>query len=310
MGSSTDPVTKGTVAGVGGVSITTATEMKFLVWMVGIASLLGIIEGYPSSSLNDAFLPNDVINLICGIPFLLYSGSDALLLLPGALLYQVYSSLTYVLALLSWTPTKSPIFYFQLGAFYMSTKALWKAFHSSSSSARDDGKSHSFHINIGRYLRIYSGSILIFWGLLFVLRAGTGLLLRTVGIRDDVEAAIHVADILIGPSWMYGGWKLLLCRSDSDKRSSSSTTITSTTTKRRDRHYDQYHYDFIIGFSFLVQGSALFVALVLLLLVRPYLLLHTDEESVSDVFHEILLVSAMGLTVIIPFLWMYNSISL
>ena len=302
MGSNNGPnTTKGSAVGGVVVSMMTATEIKFLVWMVGIASLLGIINGYPTKTLNDGFLPNDVINLIFGIPLLLYSCSDAILL-TGALLYQVYSSLTYVLALLSsWTHPKNPIFYFQLGAFYISSKALWSEFH----TEHDKSSSRlSFHIRIGKYMRIYSGIILILWGLLFVLRASAGLLLRTIGIRDDVEAAIHVADILIGPSWIYGGFKFLF----SPTTSKSSSTKSTTTTKTNHYHY-QHDDDFnlLVGFSFLVQGSALFVALILLLLVRPYLLLEEDESASDDFnFNEILIVGAMGLTVIIPFLWVYN----
>ena len=163
-------------------------------------------------------------------------------------------------------PNPNFIFFLHLGALYISCGELWSEYVVALERSR------SLHIDTGKHLQEYSGAILMFWGTLFILRAAAGLALSEFGVRDASEAAIHVADILIGPSWIWAGWNLF---------------------RGKDRA--------VLGLSVLFQATTLFFALVLVLLLRPFLLENTVRE-----FDDIMVVAAMGLTVAIPFIWMYS----
>ena len=77
--------------------------------LMTVSSVLGLLlrdQMYPSEELVLAFLPNDIVNLVIGLPILLVSmwltsrgKLLSLLFWPGALFYVVYNYLIYVFAM-------------------------------------------------------------------------------------------------------------------------------------------------------------------------------------------------------------------
>jgi 4-hydroxybenzoate polyprenyltransferase len=77
-----------------------------LMVMASLAGLLFSQALYQSEDLRQAFVPNDVINLLIGLPILLGSMALArrgslmgLLFWPGALLYTLYNYIAYAVAM-------------------------------------------------------------------------------------------------------------------------------------------------------------------------------------------------------------------
>ncbi len=90
--------------------ITSAFILSFIIAaLIVVASLAGILfqsAVYPTQELRESFVPNDVVNLLIGLPILLGSIGSArrgkligLLCLPGALFYVVYNYVAYVFAM-------------------------------------------------------------------------------------------------------------------------------------------------------------------------------------------------------------------
>ena len=80
--------------------------VAILMVMASLAGLLFSQALYQSEDLHHAFVPNDVINLLIGLPILLGSMALArrgslmgLLFWPGALLYTLYNYIAYAVAM-------------------------------------------------------------------------------------------------------------------------------------------------------------------------------------------------------------------
>ena len=243
-------------------------SIEALAAIIGLAAILGITfedsyVDHSDDSMHKAFVPNDTINLLFGIPMLLVS-SNKKLLLPGALAYHLYSSLTYVLAL---RHNPNSIFFLHLAVLYIALEELWSSCYDALTMVR---AADSTRAGASMSQLRWSGVVLMFWGSLFFLRAGVGLCFTEMGIRDETESAIHVADLAIGPCWLLGGWRLY--------------------------HRPHCPSQLVLGLSLLYQASTLFIGLILLLLIRPWILEDNKLER-----EDILVVSLMSLTVILPF---------
>ena len=239
---------------------------EMLAILVVISAVIGLQEEcYPNESLRTAFVPNDVVNLVFGAP-LIIAATHEKLLLPGVLAYHIYSSLTYIIALI-----QNPcwVLVAHSAVVFVCFNSLRKSF---------EGEFEKFGLLLEQDYEIkaparYGGVALMFWGFLFVARAiGMMLFVGSPTSAMDTDSAICIADIVIGAVWVVAGSKLY------------------------------QHKHLALGIALLFQGSALFSALVLILFIRPLLL-----EEIEFAPIDVLVVSAMGLTVIFPFLKFYET---
>ena len=235
--------------------------------LTAFASLAGLLfqsSIYPTYELRSAFLANEVINLLIGLPILLGSmgltrrGSLAgLLLWPGALLYILYNYIAYLIGMpLAW------ISILYLALVFLSTFAIFDLL-------RKMDKHFVERRLSGVVPEILSGWILIGLGSLFILR-GLSMLLQA-GLNQITlpmsEIGVLIADLVLSTAWITGGVLLLL---------------------RKPLGYAS-------GLGLLFCGSMLFAALIVYLLLGP--VLTGAAFSLADVF----VVLIMGMVCFIPF---------
>jgi hypothetical protein len=161
---------------------------------------------YLTAAQRQSFLPNDVVTLALVLPALLVSmllawrGSwPALLCWPGALLYLTYNAIAY--SAVFWA---SPFGFLNLGVGLLSVLAVILTLR-------------GFNLaGLGLYLagnfpeKLTGGVLLAFGLLFFVMRAGLlaqALQDPPVGITPELATAL--ADVLIMPVWIAGGWAML-----------------------------------------------------------------------------------------------------
>jgi len=232
-----------------------------------VASLLGLLYPaifYPTDELRQAFQPNDLINLVIGVPALLgttwlaWRGKlTGLLCLPGALFFVLYNYLAYAFAMpFNW------MFLLHLVLVLLSMYTLLALV------ASLNGKEIRRRL-MGAVPERAAGSILAGLGSLFLLRA-IGVIIG--GLVDgqllaETELAVNISDFLITPAWICGG--VLLWR-------------------RRELGYAG-------GLGLLFQASLLFLALILFLLVKPFF----TGTPLATV--DIIVVMVMGLSCFVPF---------
>ena len=138
--------------------------------LFGFTSISGILLGsaiYPTEELFNNFISNDVVNLLIGLPIIVFSivlifrgKLIGLLFLPGSLLFVVYNYLIYILAMpLNWvTP-------FYLILIISSVYAIIKFFRLLNGEKIQQRLTGVVHERI-------SGVILVALGLLFMFQAG------------------------------------------------------------------------------------------------------------------------------------------
>ena len=235
-----------------------------LVTVVSIAGIKYHASIYPNEELVRALVPNDAVNLLIGLPILLGSlwltwrgRLIGLLLWPGALFFASYSYLPYLFTVpLNWA------FLFHLTIVTLSVYTLIGLF------ACIDGQAVQQKL-AGAVPERLAGGVLAGLGLLFSLRV-IGMSINAFaggGPLTQAEFATNVADFLTMPAWIAGG--ILLWR-------------------RRE-------FGYAAGLGLLFQGSMLFIALIVLLLLQP--IVSTASLAVND----IVVVSIMGLICFIPF---------
>jgi hypothetical protein len=235
-----------------------------LMAVVSLAGLLFQESLYPSYELRNAFLVNEMVNLIIGLPILMTSiwfawrGNLAgLLLLPGALLYILYNYIAYLIGV-----PAGVLSLVYLAIVILSAYAIYDLLR------RIDHKALQGHLSGAVPLRL-SGWVLVILGALFIFRA-LGMLVQAtmnqVGLPMS-EIGVLVSDLILSAAWVAGG-VLLLRRTP---------------------------LGFTSGLGLLFSGSALFIALILFLLLRP--LLTGAEFPYTDV----LVVFIMGMACFIPF---------
>jgi hypothetical protein len=231
------------------------------------SALIGLISPattYPSEALQQAFLANDIVNLVIGVPILLGAmwlarrGRLAgLLLWSGALFFLFYNAIVYVFAM-----PLDVVFVLYLGMLSLSTYGL------AGLLAAMDGSDIRGRL-AGKVPERLAGGLLTALGMLFLARV---LIVLIAAILEgttiaDTEMALHIADFVIAPAFILGGTLLW---------------------RRKGLGY-------VAGLGLLFQVSMLFIGLIIVLLIQP--LLTTAELSVLDVA----VVAAMGLICFVPF---------
>jgi hypothetical protein len=178
--------------------------------LTAIASMIGILIPtiiYPTEVLFQAFATNDIVNVLIGVPILLVSiwltrrGSQlGILLLPGALLFTFYNSLTYTLAV-----PMNAVFILHLILTVLSACTFFTLL------ANIDGGKVKEALTGGVYEHL-AGGVLAGFGILFLIRVmstlATALIQKTP--IPGTEFALHISDLIISPLLMVGGialWK-------------------------------------------------------------------------------------------------------
>ena len=235
--------------------------------LMAAASIVGLLcrdTVYPTDDLVKAFLPNDVVNLLIGLPILLISMWLArrgrllgLLLWPGALFFVLYNYLVYVLAM-----PFNAAFLLHVALLILSVYTL------SALLASIDGGVVQQRL-AGSVPEKLAGGILAGLGLLFFLRAAAVMIgaLTSSGAMVETEVALNVTDMTIAPALIIGG--LLLWR--------------------------RTEFGYVTGLGLLFQISMLFVGLIIVLLMHP---LMTDTPFAPV---DVLVVFILGLIGFVPF---------
>jgi hypothetical protein len=249
-------------------SLTLAYAVSLVIAAImAIASVAGLLYGsiiYPTDELLQSFVPNDVVNLLIGLPILLGSLWLArrgklvgLLFWPGALFYVFYTYLVYVLSM-------------PLNVAFVLHLALLtsSAFTMIGLVACFDGKAVQDRLT-GAVPERAGGGVLAGLGILFFVRAA-GVMVNALISQTPINAAelaLHVTDFLIAPAWVIGG--VLLWRRKA--------------------------LGYVTGLGLLFQASMLFIGLIVILVLRPFMT--ASEFVLSDV----LVVLVMGMVCFIPF---------
>ena len=218
---------------------------------------------YPDPDLAQIFLTNDLVNIIIGLPLLLYAlillkskKLLGLLLLPGALVYVIYNYIAYVLGKpLNWM-TLLYLIIVILGSYAL--VCLLEAIDHPFIQKRLEGQ----------VAEKFSGWVLLIFGVAFI-----GLALANIikGIQEGTipplgEQAVSVADIVVSAGWVSGG--ILLLR----RKALGYTT----------------------GLGLLMAASFLFIGLVLFFFFAPLLTGRPFDWT------EVITVLVMGLVCFIP----------
>ena len=235
--------------------------------LTAVASIAGILTPdtiYPTAAAQQSFLANDVVNLFIGLPILLLSMWLArretligLLFWPGALFYGLYNYLVYLFGVpLTWL---YPLYLLIVTLSLYTTIALVAAV---------DGAAVKERLT-GRVPERLAGGILIGFGTLFALRV---LAVMAGALADQIplagpELGLLVADFILSGALLIGG--ILLWR-------------------RRPLGY-------VGGTGLLFQASMLFIGLIAVLILQPFL------SGTPFLPVDIIVVFAMGLICFIPF---------
>ncbi len=235
-----------------------------LIFILSIMVLININSVYQTNELIQSFLPNDVVNLIIGVPILLISISLAkrglllgLLLWPGALLYLLYNYSIYLFSL-SFSFGYLIILVLVIINFYSLIRVLISL----------DSKLIHREL-VGSVNERLSGGIIAGMGILFfaqVIYSVVTLLINKDGF-EVVSLAIHISDILFAPLWIIGGITLFLKK----------------------------EFGYILGLALLFQASMLFIALIVVMLIQPILV------SQAIIWADIVFISVLGLISFGPF---------
>lgn len=250
----------------GKLSLIYATSILIAILMatVSIAGVRYRTVIYPTEELLRAFVANDVVNLIIGLPILLGSmwlarrgKLSGLLCWPGALFFVLYNYLAYVFAMpLNWA------FLVHLVLVMLSAYALIGLV------ASLDAKAVQQRLT-GAVPEKFAGGVLAGLGFLFALRV-IGIVVSAIFDSmslPETELAVNIADFLTTPAWIVGG--ILLWRRN--------------------------ELGYVTGLGLLFQGSMLFIALIIVMLLQP--ILSTAPFAITDV----IVIAVMGLIFFIPF---------
>ena len=235
-----------------------------LMTAVSLGGLLFSSHLYSTDELRQAFLGNDVVNLLIGLPILLISmwlakrGKLAgLLCWPGALLYVVYNYLVYLFGIpYSWL-TIVYLALVGLGAYAMVTLL-----------------GNIDQANVKEKLTGFvpvktTGWILLLFGVMFFFRA-IGILVQAVInqiMLPPSEVGLLIADLIGSILWIAGGVLLL-------------------------RHKP---LGYVSGLGLLFAICALFVGLIVVLLLQPFL------TGAPFALVDVIVVFIMGLVCFVPF---------
>jgi len=235
--------------------------------LMAVASIAGLLYPkvtYPTDELLQSFLPTDVSILFIGVPMMLGSmwltrrgKLIGLLLWPGTLFFALYNYLTYLFAM-----PLNPAFLLHLALVTLSVYTI------SDLLAGIDREAVQQRLS-GVVPERLAGGILAGLGLLFFLRAA-GVMVTALSGQDpmtETELALNTSDFLIAPAWVICG--LLLWRRKA--------------------------FGVVTGLGLLFQASMLFIGLIILLLLQPFV------THVPFALVDVLVVLVMGMVCFIPF---------
>ena len=229
-------------------------------------SAIGLLQPaavYPTDEFRRAFVPNDAVSLVIGLPILLGSMGLAfrgkwigLLLWPGGLLFIFYNYLIY-------------FFCMPLNAFYLGYLALVMAsgYTIIGWFSAIDGNAVRERL-AGAVPERLCGGILAGLAGLFLLRAA-GIVFDAIFNRTPVAAtilAVNVSDLVVSPVWVAGG--VLLWR-------------------RRP-------FGYAGGLGFLFSLSMLFVGLIAVFILEPF------RTTAAFRWTDTLVILAMSMIVFVP----------
>jgi len=238
--------------------------IAILMAAASVAGLLHQTSVYPTDELLQSFLANDVTNLLIGLPMLLASmwltrrgKLIGLLFWPGALFFVLYNYIVYVFAM-----PLNLAFLAHLALVMLSVYSLIGLLTSI------DGKVVQQQL-VGVVPERLAGGVLAGLGLLFVLMVIGAIVQALISQTPiaETELALHVADFLIAPAWVVCGVLL----------------------------WQRKAFGYVAGLGLLFQASMLFIGLIIVLLLQPFLT--AAPFSLVDV----VVVFAMGLICFIPF---------
>ena len=238
--------------------------IAILMAAASVAGLLHQTSVYPTDELLQSFLANDVTNLLIGLPMLLASmwltrrgKLIGLLFWPGALFFVLYNYIVYVFAM-----PLNLAFLVHLALVMLSVYSLIGLLTSI------DGKVVQQQL-VGVVPERLAGGVLAGLGLLFVLMVIGAIVQALISQTPiaETELALHVADFLIAPAWVVCGVLL----------------------------WQRNAFGYVAGLGLLFQASMLFIGLIIVLLLQPFLT--AALFSLVDV----VVVFAMGLICFIPF---------
>jgi hypothetical protein len=219
---------------------------------------------YPEEELRQSLLPNDVVNLVIGVPILLLSmGLTArrklvgLLFWPGALFYPIYNFTAYLFAL-----PHTSLFSVHLALVALSAYTLIGLV------AGIDKEAVGWLLK-ERVPEKFTGGIAAAFGAIFIIRVFAVSIGSILGNSEipPAELATLVADFFISPAMIIGGVLL----------------------------WQKKPLGYTAGLGLLFQASMLFIGLILFLVLQP-LMFGTDFNLV-----DILVVAVMGLICFVPF---------
>jgi hypothetical protein len=235
--------------------------------LMAAASVLGLLYGtvvYPADDLFQSFVPTDVVNLLIGLPILLGSMWLArrgellgLLLWPGALLFVLYNYIVYVLAM--------PL---NLAFLLHLTLLMLSAYTLIGLVASIDGQAVRQRLT-GSVPERAAGGILAGLGLLFSLRVVVVIVSALASHTPiaETELAPLVSDFVIAPTLVIGGVLLWRCK----------------------------QLGYVTGLGLLFQASMLFIGLIVLLLIQPFL------TAAPFVLTDLVVILVLGLICFVPF---------
>lgn len=235
-----------------------------LMTLVSVAGFISPSTIYPTDEQRYTFLANDVINLVIGLPILLGSiwltrrGKPVgLLLWPGALLYSIYNYIAYVSGL----PLRFITFAY-LAIVLLSAYVVYDLVRAMDRGAISEKLAGAVPVKL-------AGWILLLFGVVFIFRA-VGLLMETSSGQAALtggEFGTLMADLVLSTVWILGGISLL---------------------RRKALGY-------VSGLGLLFAGSMLFIGLIILLIIGPFL----SEEPFN--LMDVIVVFVMGMICFIPF---------
>jgi hypothetical protein len=235
--------------------------------LMGLLSMAGLITPeriYPFEESRQTFIPNDLVNLVIGLPILLGSiwlarrgALIGLLLWPGALLYVVYNYTAYLFgSQFGWSTAG------YLALVLLSTSAIYILLGNMDQEAVKEELT-------GVVPAKTAGWVLTGFGLLFLFRA-LGLFV-SAGIGQTAlpvsEIGVLSADLVLAVIWIAGGVTLLR----------------------------KLPIGYVSGLGLLFVGSMLFIGLILFLLLQP-ILTEVPFDPVS-----VIIIFLMGLICFLPF---------
>jgi len=234
---------------------------------MAIASVAGLLYQtiiYPTDELLQSFVPNDVFNLFIGLPILLGSMWLArrgkligLLFWPGALFYVFYTYIVYVFSM--------P---FTVAFLIHLTLVTLSAYTMIGLVACIDGKTVQHRLT-GAVPERVCGGVLVGLGILFFVRV-ISVMVNAIINQTPVtatEIALNVSDFLIAPALVVGGVLL----------------------------WQRKSLGYVTGLGLLFQASMLFIGLIFILIIRPFM------TAAQFVLSDVLVIFVMGMVCFIPF---------